>query len=319
MITLTLSEVKGNEEKKCFYCGSEITKKYGFVRRIQRYKCLVCGRQFIGGERLVDGVLWGEYTKGKQTYAQLAARYGCSMRTIQRRLDKVEVKLVEKSAGDEQRKIVVVIDTTYFGRDFGVLLIRDGHAGDVLYRAFVKYETNALYAAGVNDLRERGYEIGAIVCDGRKGLIGLFENVPVQMCQFHQIAIVTRYLTRRPKTQAAQELRIIALTLAKTDKDTFIAALTRWFEKWNQFLNERTVNPETLKSFYTHKRLRSAYRSLRTNLPWLFTFSDHPHLGLPKTTNSIDGLFAVLKNKLRCHNGLSKSRRMKFIDEFFKA
>ena len=36
LITLTLSEVKGNEEKKCFYCGSGITKKYGFVRRIQR-------------------------------------------------------------------------------------------------------------------------------------------------------------------------------------------------------------------------------------------------------------------------------------------
>lgn len=249
---------------------------------------------------------------------QLAARYAVSVRTIQRRLDKVEVRL-DAAADHNPRKVVVMIDTTYFGRDFGVLLIRDAHIGEILYRAFVKYETNGLYAEGVDSLRKQGFEIEAVICDGRKGLIGLFENVPVQMCQFHQIAIITRYLTRKPKTQAAQELRLITLTLAKTDKDTFIDALTRWFDKWNEFLNERTAGLETGKSFYTHKRLRSAYRSLKTNLPWLFTFSDHPDLGIPNTTNSIDGLFAVLKNKLRCHNGLKKSRRMKFIDEFFKA
>ena len=280
---------------------------------------MVCGRQFVGGERIKNAILWREYTEGKQTYAQLAARYGCSIRTVQRRLDRVEVRWTDDSDRHVPRRIVSVIDTTYFGRDFGVLLMRDAHTGEVLYRAFVKYETNGLYAEGSRRLTEQGYEIEAVVCDGRKGLIKMFENVPVQMCQFHQVAIITRYLTRKPKTLAAQELRTLALTLSKTDKDKFTDGLTRWFEKWKEFINERTVNPQTGKSFYTHKRLRSACRSLKTNLPWLFTFSDHPELKMPNTTNSIDGLFSVLKNKLRCHNGLSKSRRMKFIDEFFKA
>ena len=36
------------------------------------------------------------------------------------------------------------------------------------------------------------------------------------------------------------------------------------------------------------------------------------------TTNALDGQFADLKNKLRNHNGLSKVRKMKFIDGFFK-
>lgn len=278
---------------------------------------MVCGRQFVGGNRLENEVLWSEYTNGKQTYVQLAARYGCSVRTIQRRLDKIEVRRTDDGVGQVPRKVVIVTDTTYFGRDFGVLLIRDAHTGEILYRAFVKYETNRLYATGVDRLREQGYEIAAVVCDGRKGVINLFENIPVQMCQFHQTAIITRYLTRKPKILAAQELRTLALSLAKVDKETFINDLNRWFDKWNEFLNERTVNQETGKSFYTHKRLRSAYRSLKTNLPWLFTFADHPELEIPNTTNSIDGLFSVLKNKLRCHNGLSKSRRMKFIDEFF--
>ena len=83
-------------------------------------------------------------------------------------------------------------------------------------------------------------------------------------------------------------------------------------------MDERTVNEITGKSHYTHKRLRSAYRSLKTNLPWLFTWYDHIELNIPNTTNEIEGNFADLKNKLRNHNGLSIKRKMKFIDEFFK-
>jgi hypothetical protein len=259
-----------------------------------------------------------EYTKGKQTYRQLAEKYGCSVRTIQRRLDKVEITRDESVAGIPG-EVVLVMDTTYFGRGFGVMVLRDGRTGEVLYRKFVKYETNSLYEKSVSDLKERGYKIKAIVCDGRKGLFGLFGETPIQMCQFHQIAIITRYLTRNPKLPAARELRKLVLTLTKTDSETFVDGLAGWLETWKKFMDERTVNPETGKSFYTHKRLRSAHRSLKTNLPWLFTFSDHPDLKLPNTTNSIDGLFADLKNKIRCHNGLSKTRRMKFIDEFFKA
>jgi transposase-like protein len=315
LILLSLRWVKGNEQKKCFYCGSKIIKKNGFVLGVQRYKCHVCGRQFVGGARLDNRVLWQEYTKCKQTYSQLADKYGCSAKTIGRRLDKVEVA----SGNLEPTEVVVLMDTTYFGRIFGVMLFKNALDGENLYKQYVKYETNKLYAENVEKLKERGFIIKAIVCDGRKGLFRLFENLPIQMCQFHQTAIITRYLTRNPKTLAAQELRELSLTLAKADKESFVSSLTNWFDKWQSFLNERTTNPETKKSFYTHKRLRSAYRSLRTNLPWLFTFSDHPHLNIPNTTNSIDGHFADLKNKLRNHNGLSIERKKKFIDEFLKA
>lgn len=33
-----------------------------------------------------------EYTKGKQTYKQLALKHGCSARTIQRKIDSVGIK-----------------------------------------------------------------------------------------------------------------------------------------------------------------------------------------------------------------------------------
>ncbi len=107
--------------------------------------------------------------------------------------------------------------------------------------------------------------------------------------------------------------------LRQADKDSFQGALTEWHSTWEHFLNERTVNKETGKSHFTHKRLRSAYRSLKNNLPWLFSWYEHIDLNIPNTTNAIDGHFADLKNKPRNHNGLLLERKMKFIDGFFKA
>ncbi|WP_404811657.1 hypothetical protein ACIRNY_07215 [Capnocytophaga canimorsus] len=137
--------------------------------------------------------------------------------------------------------------------------------------------------------------------------------------KIHQSAIIRRYLTKKPKLQAAKELMKVVDLMIITDKESFEGALSLWFEKWEDFLNERTINPLTNKSFYTHKKLRSAYRSLENNLPWLFTWYDNYELAIPNTTNAIDGHFADLKNKLRNHNGLSLKRKMRFIDEFLKA
>jgi hypothetical protein len=211
------------------------------------------------------------------------------------------------------------MDTTYFGRSFGVMLFKDAYTSKNLHKIYVKHETNQLYATGINYLMQNGFDIKAIVCDGRKGLLNILSNMPIQMCQFHQVAIVTRYLTRKPKLAAAQELRALVLMLTKTDKESFAGALEAWHKKWKDFLNERTFDEQTKKSRYTHKKLRSAYRSLITNLPWLFTWYDYFELKIPNTTNAIDGHFADLKNKLRNHNGLSETRKKRFIDRFFEA
>lgn len=210
------------------------------------------------------------------------------------------------------------MDTTYWGRNFGVMLFKDALTKENLLKYYVKNETNSLYVSGITELHRLGFQVIAIVCDGRKGLIQSFSKIPVQMCQFHQSAIIRRYLTKKPKLKAAQELVEIVDLMKKTDKESFEGALFMWFNKWEYFLNERTINPLTNKSFYTHKKLRSAYRSLKNNLPWLFTWYDFIELEIPNTTNAIDGHFADLKNKLRNHNGLSIKRKIKFIDGFLK-
>jgi uncharacterized protein (DUF433 family) len=279
------------------------------------YKCYVCGKQFIGGKRIIPEELWKDYREGKQTYSQLAEKYKCSKRTIQRKIDQYQVILPQKTG----RIVVVLMDTTYWGRNFGVMLFKDNITKENLLKYYVNNETNSKYREGIAKLKSRGYIIKAIVCDGRRGLIQSFENIPVQMCQFHQASIVRRYITKNPRMPAAIELKQITELMKQTDKESFEGALNEWHLRWRAFLNERSINEQTGKSHYTHKRLRSAYRSLKTNLKWLFIWYDHIEIDIPNTTNAIDGHFADLKNKLRNHNGLSIERKKKFIDEFFKA
>ena len=211
------------------------------------------------------------------------------------------------------------MDTTYWGRNFGVMLFKDNITKENLLKYYVQNETNSVYIEGIEELKKQGFTILAIVCDGRKGLIQSFKNIPVQMCQFHQVAIIRRYLTKKPKLEASQDLMKAVDLMTITDKESFAGALGLWYENWEVFLKERTINPLNNKSTYTHKKLRSAYNSLKNNLPWLFTWYDNFELEIPNTTNAIDGHFSDLKNKLRNHNGLSIERKKKFINEFLKA
>ena len=119
------------------------------------YKCLTCGKQFLGGNRINPEKLWDEYLRGKQTYLQLATRYNCSKRTIQRQIDSYELSVVSKSA----RHVVVLMDTTYWGRNFGVMLFKDAKTKENLLKYYVRNETNLLYLKGINELKVRGTQL----------------------------------------------------------------------------------------------------------------------------------------------------------------
>ncbi|TCP92172.1 hypothetical protein EDC44_12514 [Cricetibacter osteomyelitidis] len=207
------------------------------------------------------------------------------------------------------------MDTTYWKRDFGVMLFKDFYTGRNLLKFYVKNETNALYLKGISLLQAQGFTIKAVVCDGRLGLIKGLNAIPCQMCQFHQLKIIQRYLSKRPKALPAQQLWFIANLLSVSTLTQFSDYLAAWFDEWEDYLNERNINPETGKSHYTHRRLRSAYRSLKTHLNMLFTYQTYPEFNIPKTSNKIEGCFAHLKQKLRSHNGLSKAQKQKIIDD----
>jgi len=270
----------------------------------------------LGGYRPTLEQIWHSYLHGKQTVNELTISLKISASSVKRHLRRVSEDYQCKYFPNHG---VLLIDTTYWGRHWGVMVLLDSTSSTVLWRKYVCHERLSDYLEGVDYVISHGYKVDGIVCDGLRGVFQLFSVYRVQMCQFHQAAIIRRYITQNPKLEAGKELKLIVKTLSKTDKKSFIETLRGWENKWDKFLKERVVDTNTKKSRYVHKKLRSAWLSLRKNLPYLFVFRDYPELNIPNTNNALEGLFTALKNSLRNHNGMSKENRKRFIDGFFKA
>ena len=213
--------------------------------------------------------------------------------------------------------MVGVFDATKLGLDL-LLVARAPELGINLGWSWIESETKDNYARLKLGIETRGFTFTAAVLDGRRGIPRVFEGIPIQICQFHQLQIVRRKLTLRPETLAGQELLSPTFTLAKTDEATFTRELESWYAHYEQFLKEKTFTLGTKRWRYTHARVRSAYLSLKRNLPFLFTYQKYPELNIPNTTNSLDGFWSRLKNLLAAHRGKSRERVRKIVKEILR-
>jgi hypothetical protein len=241
----------------------------------------------------------------------LANEYHRSIKWVQQQLDRAVP--VKKSV--EPQPIIAVSDATFWGRGYGVLVIRCPRLKKNIHYHEIATETPSEYLKARQAVEAKRFIIEAAVIDGKRGIKAVFADIPVQMCQFHQIQIVKRYLTSRPKLDAGKELHAITLALPVMAEKSFTELLEEWHCIWKDFLKERTYHEDGKHWQHTHPRIRSAYRSLKTNLPNLFTYQKYPELHIPNTTNSIDGYFSRLKSLLNVHRGITKQRRYKLIQE----
>lgn len=284
----------------------------GLRGRVQRYKCKDCGRRFDGGNRRDRAQVITDYIEGKQTLEQLADKYKVSSRTIARDLE--GMRYVQKIA--KEKHVVIQMDTTYWGRNFGLMVIKDSLRKKILWRKYVTHETLADYLEGIGWLRAQGFRIYGIVCDGMRGLMLALRQYPVQMCQFHQQMIVRRYLAEDPELEAARDLLNLINSITIMDKESFIGAFDEWHAKYKDVLNERVHDKRLKTPPFMRPRLRSAYLSIKRNMPWLWTFYDYKDRVIPNTNNGLEGIFSDIKSKVRVHSGLTREHRKKLIDEY---
>lgn len=277
----------------------------------------MCGHKFQNKRREdnLKKALLKQYIWQRQTYADLAKQYDRSKRWVQTKLCENKIKAVVKL---NKQGLVIVADTTFFSHANGLTVFREPNLKKNVWWQETTHEKAEVYLKGKTHLEKNGFSISAVVLDGRKGIRELFGSLPVQMCHFHQKQIVKRYLTTRPKLEASRELKLVAETLPKTNEEKFTSELKCWYEKWKDFLKQKTTDLNTDRWFYTHKKVRAAYRSLKTNSPYLFTYQKYPELNIPNTTNSLDGFFNRLKSLIYIHRGLRPKRRMKMIVEILK-
>lgn len=303
--------------QKCPYCHTSNVKKSGLRNHIQHYRCKDCGKQFVNRlHKPTPSSVWHEYLEDKQTIAEIAIRHHVSESTIKRILRK-------KTDEWQQPQLTgmsgfVHLDATYWGHNWGVMLGLDEATGMVLYLAFIKHETTQSYVDAVDTILASGYTIKGIVIDGKQELFTVFKDYPIQMCQFHMIQIVKRYLTKNPKMNASKELLILCRGMVYQDGEDFKTDYAAWKVRWKDFLNKRTVHKDG-KTYYLHRRIRTLVSSLDFYLPNLFTYQRPDCDGMPNTNNKIEGTFTDLKKNLNNHSGLTLEHRRQFITAYFLA
>jgi hypothetical protein len=94
---------------------------------------------------------------------------------------------------------VMIADCTFFGRGYSFIIFRAVELKKNIYINSLMFETIYEYQKGKMHIEKLGFKIKAIVLDGRPGARNIFNDVPVQMCHFHQKQIVQRVLNFKSK------------------------------------------------------------------------------------------------------------------------
>jgi hypothetical protein len=224
--------------------------------------------------------------------------------------------LQENALQECSRPINLIIDATFFGREYGFLILRDAHR--ILYFKEIKTESIKHFREGIIALKRANYRIASVTVDGRRGYINnirkLLGNIPIQMCLFHQKLIIRRYITDKPQSQCGKDLKELMHLLCEPElQQDFIDQFYFLKEKYHGFLHQRNE-----LGSYRHSALRSAFRSIDSNMLYLFTYSDWEYLNIPSTINRLEGLFGHLKSDIKIHRGLSKNRKKKAVRFYMK-
>lgn len=254
---------------------------------------------------------------GRRTIAELCKDLNLSYPTLIKEfdsLDEIKEGFQEDALPYLAPAINLQIDATFFGREYGFLV---AHNGDrVIYLKEIKTESVQSFREAIIAIKDR-CRIISITIDGRRGYINnirkLLGNIPIQMCLFHQKAIIRRYITDRPRTQCGMELKQLMKLLCKLEsQQEFIDRFYRLKEKYHSFLHERHEQK------YKHTGLRSAFRSLDQNMMYLFTYTDYKDLNIKPTTNHLEGLFGHVKERIKIHRGLDVKRKKKAVKFLLK-
>lgn len=187
-----------------------------------------------------------------------------------------------------------------------------------------------------------------VVCDGGGGLAAAVEeswpDTWVQRCLVHVQRNVRTYLTSQPRTEAGKALWGLAKRLTKIttldEATAWMVLLNDWHHLYGHLVRERTyrtqltvpglggVFPDWVRPgqrwWYTHERLRKAYRLLAKLVErgHLFTFLDPSNqgLGIASTTNQIEGgINAQLRDMLRRHRGMTPTHQRRAVEWWLHA
>lgn len=301
----------------CPSCSAK-AKKFGHTKAgTQRFRCSVCKLTFTHSystrtKRFEEFLTW---LLGKMSQEEMCGRG----RAFRRRCSEFwEIWPVAEVTGEMYE--VIYVDGIRIADNLRVLIA----SSDTSIVGWYVCQTENSFAWA--SLLGKIPAPRMVVSDGGSGFQKAcrlaWPNTRIQRCLVHVAAQIRRYTTRKPQLEAGKELlalvNILAKIKTKDQATTWLVDYHLWCNKWEEFLSEKTRNPETGRIEWTHDRLVKARNSLNTLVrsKTLFTYLD-PELEdlakLPCTNNRAESVNASLREMLRLHRGLSKLKRVKAI------
>jgi hypothetical protein len=249
---------------------------------------------------------------------------GCqaSTNTIRRHFDVFLNEPPKVNSLTVKKQIYLKADGSYFGHWGCITTFKTGK--DIIYYDFVNRENYSNYFHSLCKLKELNYDILGLTSDWHSSLVSSFKTLfpgrPHQRCLVHTQIFSESLLTKNPDTQAGKELLEIIKLLNcihnHNEKEIWLKWFSRWENRYYLFINQKTKSSDgTRHWWFTHKNIRRVYRSLKLSLDNLFLYLDYP--GLEKDTNGLEVEFNHLKQKLKVHKGLKRSRKENYIKWYF--
>lgn len=284
----------------------------------RRWRCKNCQRSFVWEKQRSGHKSWLKDWMSGISFEIIAGKENLCSKTIQREINQflssppeIEIK-TNKNAH-------LLIDGTYFKRANCLILYFDN---DLKYFQLMRYSTREIKDELIKDLRtlkRSGINVTSATADGQNAVSSalkrVFPKAEFQRCLVHIQRYAETYITQKPKTLAGRELKEIVSTLNRIDSHiarmTFLARLNDWRRRHNDFLKEKTTKEDGNGWWYTHRNLRRVIYHIEHAMPDMFHYLDNP--SIPKDTNALEGRFTDLKQKLRAHKGLRKTKRENYL------
>ena len=172
----------------------------------------------------------------------------------------------------------------------------------------------------LENLASLNIQVQSVTCDGHRAILKAVRKVfkgriIIQRCLVHIQRMSRIWLTKEPKSICGQELLKITHQIHRIttheQKLYWLRSLYDWDLAHQAYIKEKSVNPLTQRTWYTHKMVRRVRHLLIHAFPDMFHYLDDGKIH--KSTNALESFFGHLKDNLSIHRGLTVKHRKNFI------
>lgn len=304
--------------------------RYGLTKKgTQRWRCNFCKNTSTRRRKDVSDIntqkLKNNWLKGVKSLSDIAKQKGVHRTTLSRKFSSISNKTRLNKLKPLPKKLILILDGKNISKNDILILSYEYLSKQPFAWMFDKKENFDSWYLLLNRIK-KDYVVEAVVSDGQKGLIKavktVFGDIPHQRCVVHIKRFCLSRLTLNPKTEAGKELRVLVcgLTKVKTKSEAFSWKKTflNWDKKYKDFLKEKSINPLTNKSWYTHRKLRAVRSHIKNSLDNIFLYTEN--INISNTTNCVEGgINSPLTELLWRHRGITKDQKRELVLSYLSA